>query len=92
MTDQKQTSEKRTLEIKDVTDWLEELATDLHGEGDTYGAHIIRSSFPDLKEEFFKVSTLGAMDLATALGLNADLMEQTKDLYKEIAELKGQIK
>lgn len=84
-------SEKRTLDIKDVIDWLEELATDLHGEGDTYGAHIIRSSFPDLNEEFYSVSIMGSIDLATALGLNKDLMDQTKELTKKISSLKYEL-
>lgn len=43
---------KPPLNIDDVISWLEDLASDLYSQGDTYGAHIIRSSFPDLKEEF----------------------------------------
>jgi len=82
-------SGKRTLDIKDVIDWLEELATDLHGEGDTYGAHIIRSSFPDLEEEFSSVSIMASIDLASALGLNKDLIQQTKELNSLLTEVRN---
>lgn len=41
-----------SVDIKDVIQWLDELASDLVSEGDVIGAYIIRSTFDDLREEF----------------------------------------
>lgn len=41
-----------SVNIEEVIQWLDELASDLVSQGDTSGAHIIRSSFSDLRDEF----------------------------------------